>query len=214
MELYNETEEKHLLYNGGEYINEALHYSLPNGHDIHCTARWMMIAGEKEFFHLPKVLVIEGARVALPFIDTILRSDRFGERGVVLVNPNWEPPKDEAAAEKIPVAKSKDEAVKKAGRHWDGYVKKVAQQWVDETNTVRSGGGVPRQASGFVAKALKICGIADPAAAVLLAATESKTSKSEIEELKDLLKKQGEQIAALTGSKKAANESKSASRSS
>lgn len=212
MELYSETEEKHLLYNGGDSISEVLPYSLPDGHDIHCTARWTMTAPAQEFFQVPKVLVIGQARISVPFIETILRSDRFGGRGVILVNANWEPPQDKEMAEKIPVAKSKSEAIEKAARHWDAYVSKIAQQWIDETNQVRSNGGVPRQASGFVARALKIRGIADPAAAVLLAATESKSNKSELEELKELVKQQGAQIAALTG-QKATNEPKPASRS-
>lgn len=199
MQTYTETEEKHLLYNGGDRISEVLPYSLPDGHDIHCTARWAMEAPEREFFSVPKVIVIGGARISVPFIETILRTDRYGSRGVILVNANWIPGEDLEAAEKMPVAKSREAAIDKAKRHWDGYVKKVAQQWIDETNEVRSRGGVPRAASGFVVRALKLCGLVDPATAVLLAATENKTSKSELDELKDLVKQQGEQIAQLTG---------------
>lgn len=199
METYRETEEKHLLYNGGDRISEVLPYSLPDGHDIHCTARWAMEAPEKEFFQVPKVIVIGGARISVPFIETILRTDRYGGRGVVLVNANWEPGEDPEAAEKMPVAQTREAAIAKAGRHWDAYVKKVAQQWIDECNEARSRGGVPRAASGFVVRALKLCGLIDPATTVLLAATESKTNKSELDELKELVRAQGEQIARLTG---------------
>lgn len=214
MAEYTETETKHLFYNGGDRISEALQYSLPDGHDIHCTARWPMEAPEKDFFQVPKLLLIGGARVSIPFVETILRSDRFGGRGVILVDANWEAPEDPEEAEKMPVATSRDSAVAKGKRHWDGYVKKVAQQWIDECNEARSRGGVPRAASGFVVRALKLCGLADPAAAVMLAAQENKSNKSELDELKELVKTQGEQIAQLTGKQaKAPNEPKSNSRS-
>lgn len=199
MQTYTETETKHLFYNGGDRISESLAYSLPDGHDIHCTARWAMEAPEKEFFQVPKILVISGARVSVPFVETILRTDRYGGRGVVLIDANWEPDGDAEAAEKMPVAKTREAAIAKAGRHWDGYVTKVAQQWIDECNECRSRGGVPRAASGFVLRALKLRNIVDPASAVLVQATESKSNKSEIEELRELVKQQGEQIAQFTG---------------
>lgn len=211
---YTETETKHLFYNGGDRISEALQYSLPDGHDIHCTARWPMEAPERDFFQVPKVLVIGGARVSIPFVETILRSDRYGSRGVILIDANWEPPADPDEAEKMPVATSKEFAVEKAKRHWDGYVKKVAQQWIDECNEARSRGGVPRAASGFVVRALKLCGLTDPATQVMVQAQESKTNKSDMDELRELVRTQGEQIAQLTGGKtKAANEPKPTPRS-
>jgi hypothetical protein len=201
MAEYTETETKHLFYNGGDRISEALQYSLPEGHDIHCTARWPMEAPERDFFNVPKLLVIGGARVSIPFVETILRSDRFGGRGVILVDANWEPPADKAEAEKMPVATSRELAIEKGNRHWDTYVKKVAQQWIDECNEARSRGGVPRGASGFVARALKLCGLADPATAVIAQAQENKTNKSEIEEMRETLRKQGELIERLTTAK-------------
>jgi hypothetical protein len=213
MAEYTETETKHLFYNGGDRISEALQYSLPEGHDIHCTARWPMEAPERDFFNVPKILVIGGARVSIPFVETILRTDRFGGRGVILVDANWEPPADKAEAEKMPVATTRELAIEKGNRHWDAYVKKVAQQWIDECNEARSRGGVPRGASGFVARALKLCGLADPATAVIAQAQESKSNKSEIDELKDLVRAQGDQIAQLTNKAKATNEPKSTPRS-
>lgn len=197
METYVETEEKHLFYNGGDRISEVLPYSLPNGHDIHCIARWTMEAPEREFFQVPKVFKIEGANISVSFAQTILRTDRYGGKGVVLVNGNWEAPADPEQAEKMPIALSREKAIEKAKRHWDGYVSSVAQQWIDECNQVRTNGGVPRAASGFVVRALKLRGIVDPASSVLMAATESKSNKSEIDLLKEQLDKQSTLIQQL-----------------
>ena len=209
MQTYTETDTKHLLYNGGDRISEVLPYSLPDGHDIHCTARWTMEAPEKEFFTVPKVIVIGQARISVPFIETILRTDRYGGRGVVLVDANWEPDGDAEAAEKMPVAKTRELAIDKAGRHWKLYVEKVAQQWIDECNEARSRGGVPRAASGFVVRALKICGIIDPASTVMVAAAESKSNKSEIDSLREMVDNLTAKITELKESREPATASRS-----
>lgn len=208
---YTQAEKADRLYNGGDRISEQLLYSLPDdvSHDKHCVARYAMEAPANEFFNLPKMFVIQGSRIYVPFTETVLRSDRYGERGVILVNPDYELPKDPETADKIPIANTDKDAIKKAERHWYVYVSKVAQQWLDECNEVRSRGGVPRAASGFVLRALKLRGIEDPGTQVL---TQAINNKTEMEEMKERMKKQDALIEKLLA--KAGNESKSASRSS
>jgi hypothetical protein len=197
--MFSEVGIKRRLYNAGERISEILHYSLPDGHDIHCTARFLLEAPEKQFFEIPTAIIIGDARISVQFLETILRPDRYGERGVILVDANWKPPADTEEAERLPVARNDKEAVEKATRHWDGYVKKVAQQWIDQCQQVRSAGGVPTAASGFVIRALRKCGIVDPAQAVVITAGEN---KSELETLRKQLADQQkllEQLVAKNG---------------
>lgn len=193
MRTYTEVGQLHRLYNGGDRISEMLTYSLPDGHDIHCVARWSLEAPEKEFFTVPKYLVIGQAQIAMAFLETILRPDRFGGRGVVLLDANFEAPADPEEAEALPVAKTEKDAIAKAGRHWEGYYRRVAQQWIDECNQARANGGVPRSASGFVVRALKLAGIMDPGSTVLATVTKaapaSEGNSEVIRELERLRKK-------------------------
>jgi len=86
--MYTEVGEQHRLYNGGDHFSEVLLYSLPDGHDIHCVARYQVTANERDFFKVPKYLLIGDAQVELKFLETLLRPDRYGPRCVVLVNAN------------------------------------------------------------------------------------------------------------------------------
>lgn len=211
---YTQAEKADRLYNGGDRISESLAYSLPDdiSHDKHCIARWAMEAPANEFFDLPKMFIIQGSRIYVPFTETVLRSDRYGERGVILINPDYDLPKDSEAAEKVPIANSDKEGIKKAERHWATYVTKVAQQWISECDAVRSAGGVPRAASGFVLRALKLRGIEDPGTRVL---TQAATNKTEMDEMKERMKRQDELIEKLLAQNlEGKRESKSASRSS
>lgn len=192
MAVYSEANTKRRLYNAGDRISECMHYSLPDGHDVHCVARYMVEAPEKEFFELPTTIMIGDARVDVRFLETLLRPDRFGDRGLIVVDANWKPPADPDEAELLPVARTDQEAIAKGTRHWETYVKKVAQQWIDQCQEVRAAGGVPTAAKGFVVRALKMCGVVDPAQAVVITAGENKT---ELEKLR----KQVEDLTRLVG---------------
>jgi hypothetical protein len=209
MTVYTEANVKRRLYNAGDRISECMHYSLPDGHDVHCVARYMVEAPEKDFFEIPTTILINDARIDVRFLETILRPDRFGGRGVIVVDANWKAPEDSAEAELLPVAASDKDAIAKGDRHWKSYVQKVAQQWIDQCQQVRATGGVPLAASGFVVRALKMCGIVDPAQAVVITAGENKTEleklRQDVADLKKLLGKNGDEPEpekAATGNRK------------
>ena len=193
MAIAIQTLRPHRLYNAGDRITEAMTYSLPDGHDIHCIARWLMDAPERDFFTVPQELVISGARVQVNFLETLLRDDRFGRRGIIWVDGNFEPPADEQEAELVPIAKTDKEAVAKGGRRWKDYLLSVAQAHIDSCNQIRAKGGVPLEAQGFTKRALREIGWVDPATAVLLQAQSSKTESASVEELK----RQVEELTAL-----------------
>lgn len=193
MTISVQTLRPHRLYNAGDRITEAMTYSLPDGHDIHCVARWQLDAPERDFFNVPQELVIQGARVQVNFLETLLRDDRLGRRGIIWVDANWEAPQDEQEAEMTPIAKTDKEAVAKGGRRWKGYLLSVAQAHIDSCNQIRAKGGVPLEAQGFTKRALKEIGWVDPATAVLLAAQANKAESQTVEDLK----KQVEELTAL-----------------
>ncbi len=198
-----QTNRSHRLYNAGDRITEAMTYSLPDGHDIHCIARWQMDAPEHDFFSVPQELVIAGARVQVNFLETLLRDDRLGRRGVIWVDANWESPDDEHEAEMTPVAKNDKDAIAKGARRWKDYLVSVAQAHIDSCNQIRSKGGVPLEAQGFTKRALREVGWVDPATAVLLQAQGNKAESATVEELK----KQVEELTALVkGGQKTAKE--------
>lgn len=199
MRIYSEVGEWYRLYNGGDGFNERMTYSLPDGHDIHCVAHWMLAAPEKEFFKVPKFMVIGEAQIPLFLLQTILRPDRYGQRGVIVVRPEWEAPEDEGEAEALPVAKSDAEAIAKAGRHWKKYYMEVAESWVAECNQARVAGGVPRKAAGFVARALKLAGIMDPGDTILATVTKIAPAAAEPVDINALVQAKVNEALAARG---------------
>jgi len=192
----------HRLYNAGDRITEAMTYSLPDGHDVHCIARWQLDAPEHDFFTVPQELIIAGARVQVNFIETLLRDDRLGRRGVIWVDANWEAPDDEQEAEMTPVAKTDKDAIVKGARRWKDYLLSVAQAHIDSCNQIRANGGVPLEAQGFTKRALREIGWVDPATAVLLAAQSNKAESDTVEQLK----KQVEKLTAIVEGKEKSKE--------
>lgn len=191
----------HKLYNAGDRISETMAYSLPDGHDIHCTARWRLEAPAHSFFEVPQELRVGEARIAVNFLEVIMRDDRLGRRGVIWVDANWKRPEDAEEAEKVPVAASDKEAVAKGERLWKAHLLAVAQAHIDQCNQIRAAGGVPLAAQGFTKRALREVGFVDPSEAVLIAAQASKANEGELAELKEQLAEQGKLIKQLLAGK-------------
>src|SRR5690348_1190731 len=160
---------KFKLYNGGDRIEEILTFSRqPDDRDGSYTAYWRMVAPRKSFFNLPSEMQIDGGRIAVDFLGLIMREDRYGARGVVWINSEWEAPEDPEEAEKLPIAKTEAEAQAKGDRKWRAYVLQIAQAHIDQCQQIRASGGVPVAAGGFTRRALREVGWTDPAEAVLL----------------------------------------------
>jgi hypothetical protein len=194
-----ELQKSHRLYNAGERISEKLHYTIPGTEPFNAVAGWMLEAPERDFFTIPEVLIIGDARVYPRFAELVLRDDRFGARGVVLVDANWKEPEDEEAASKIPIATNDKAAIAKAGVILERYERSCIQAWVDQVAEIRAGNGRQRQAQGLVARLLKKYNVEDPAAVKLVLGSEQ---ASDVQRLTQLVEKQQEQIDELMGKKK------------
>ncbi len=180
------------FFNAGDRISEAMLFTLPDGHDIHCQARWMLDAPAAEFFTVPTEMQIGSARVMVRFADDIER--KFGHRGVIRIDKNLDA---QQINEDQAVATNEAEARKKGEARWRDYLKKVVQTYLDEADQARSAGGAPRRPGGFTRRAMQLLGVSDPSERVFeAAAPESKVAKleRELEEMKQLLMARGAQL--------------------
>lgn len=152
------------FYNPGDRFSEPINYSLPGMGDIHCVARWLVEAEEKSFFQVPTELRLlqDGTRVNVDFPTTVMQ--RFKDRGVVMVDDEWEPGDDEDRAERMPIARSEDEAKEKGERRWLKYLQDIVKNHINACDRARAAGGFPLEAQGFTKRALKLLNMKDPAA--------------------------------------------------
>lgn len=202
---FNKTIPKNRLYNAGDRISEALNYSLPDGHDLHCVGRYTLDAPEKEFFTIPEAFPVKNGQgedvlIYPRFTELILRADRFGQRGVVLIDPDYKEPEGEPN-DNEPIAASDAEAIKKANRILEKYEKNAIQLYIDQCNAIRTSGGVPLAAAGYTKRLLKKYGVVDPSEAVLIKADDQTRT---IQELQKAISDQQKVIDQLLAAKSAA----------
>lgn len=170
------------FYNAGDRIQSRLLYSDPGGHDNACIAYHMLDAPAGGFFDVPEEANLSGAVIRLTFDRDIMRD--YGPRGVIMIDANYTPQPDEEQDDKLPIAATADEAVAKAERMWQGYVKDRVKDFMEQCESIRSVGGVPRPADRVVLRYLKIMGMVDPSEAML---RESQKQTSVVETLTDRL---------------------------
>lgn len=153
-----------LFFNAGDKIDEILPYSIPTGQDVHCIARWRLLAPKEDFLDVPTEVVIADTSetIAVQFARDI--SFKFGARGVVRVKPDYDPDKEdpEKGIEHYPFATSKDEAIERGREIWEAYLRKVVESHLSDCESARAAGGAPRSAIGFTKRALKILNVQDP----------------------------------------------------
>lgn len=205
------SQRKFRLYNAGDRIQQSLLFSNPNGHDIHCICRYSLDAPAGKVFAVPEMIDVGGAIVHVHFVDDLLRD--FGSRGMILIDANYEPPRkmeevfdadnnaigqrptkelDTEADATICIARNEEEAKVKGQALWREFIDKNVRAYLDQCEHIRASGGVPIAASGWIKRALNLAGIVDPAEAMLV---ESKRQTSAMDDLRETMKRQQEQIA-------------------
>lgn len=159
--------------------------------------RFALDAPAGAVFTVPETVMVGDAVVHVHFADDVLRD--FGARGVILIDANYEPPLktseegsptneiDLEADAKIPIACNEQEAKTKGLARWKEYIDKNVRAYLDQCEQIRSAGGVPIAASGWIKRALNLAGITDPAEAMLI---ESKKQTSVIEKLQQIIEEQ------------------------
>lgn len=177
------------LYNGGDRILETMIYTKPDGRDIHANGHFLVDAPAESFFEVPTELEDGVATVHVRFAQDLLR--RHGHRGVILIDKNLDV---DGIADSEPVAATEEQAKRKGRERWLEHCRNVVRKFEEEVAQARAQGGAPRRPSGFTKRALELLGIKDPTEALLL---EAASSKSELAELKDIVRRQQEQLAQL-----------------
>jgi hypothetical protein len=199
------TNKGYLFYNPGDRVLENIAFSIPGQGDIHAIANWTLDAQPESFFRVPTELrFTNGDRINVDFPATVLL--RFKDRGVILVDDEWEVPEDEELAERLPMAKTEEEAKAKGERHWLKYIEKVVRTHIENCDRARAVGGFPREAQGFTKRAFKLLNMVDPAekgfesykaaqaapvtaASAELQSVEAQTIRKELDATKEMLAK-------------------------
>lgn len=152
------------FYNPGDRFSEPVNYSLPGMGDIHCVARWVIEAEANSFFAVPTELRLlqDGTRINVDFPTTVLQ--RFKDRGIVMIDDEWEPGEDEDRAERTPISRNEEEAKEKGDRRWRKYLQDTVKNHMNACDRARAAGGFPLEAQGFTKRALKLLNMSDPAA--------------------------------------------------
>jgi hypothetical protein len=152
------------FYNPGDRFMEPIIYSLPGMGDIHCVARWAVEAEAQSFFQVPTELRLlqDGTRLSVDFPTTVLQ--RFADRGITMVDEEWEETEDEDRNERMPFAKDDEQAKVKGDAKWIKYLQSIVKNHINACDRARAAGGFPLEAQGFTKRALKLLNMQDPAA--------------------------------------------------
>lgn len=157
------------FYNAGDRISEAISFSLPGqvtASSGNLIAHWMMDAPAASFFNVPTMITLaqDNTRLNVDFPATVLQ--RFGDRGVVMIDEDWDPGEDEDRAEREPFAVNDAGAKAKGEAKWWKYLRAVVQNHMNACDRARAAGGFPLEAQGFTKRAFKLMNMEDPAAMV------------------------------------------------
>jgi hypothetical protein len=149
------------FYNPGDRFNEPINYSLDGIGDIHAIARWIVDAEATSFFNVPTELRLlnDGQRIPVDFPNTVLQ--RFANRGIVMIDEEWEPSSEDADLE--PFARNEKEAKEKGDRGWIRYIQGICKDHINAVHRAQAAGGIPLEAIGFTKRAFKLLNMADPA---------------------------------------------------
>lgn len=150
-----------LFYNAGDKIEEVLLYSVPTGHDIHCTSRWTLTAPREDFFEVPTHMELQtGETISVQFAQDIFR--KFGYRGVVRIDAHYKPENEDPDKPVVAKAANRQAAIARGNELWEAYLKTVVESHLRDCESARVSGGAPRSASGFTKRAMKLLNVQDP----------------------------------------------------
>jgi hypothetical protein len=150
------------FYNPGDRMSEPIPYSV-DGAYIHTIARFVLDADERSYFNVPTEIkfLATNERISVDFPTTVCQ--KFKDRGIIMVDEDWTPSGDEEEDDKIPIARTREEAKEKGDRIWSQYLWTIIRRWQNLCNEIRAKGGIPEEAQGFTKRALKLLNMRDPA---------------------------------------------------
>jgi hypothetical protein len=186
----------YLFYNAGTKIQETLQFDYP-GRDPKVeslVAHWSLLVEPASFFEVPSMIMPEGRPVWTGWDQEIMK--RHGGKRVVQVIATYVD-----NGEDLPIAATREEAVKKGRVMWQSYLVGLVQTHKDHVSEMRVRGLTALPAQGLTKYAIKTLGLEDPALDVQTA-IERKENTSEVEALKAQLTAMQTQINNMTAQTK------------
>ena len=159
------------FYNAGKRISEHLRFSISESSqgkggytpgDQQGTGFWPLDAPEKGWFFVPAEMESGNETVRVNFRNDI--QAKFGERGVVLLDPRWDVKKEDPDKEvsQYPVAPTEEAVIERAEKIWNLYTLAVIERHLQDSDQALAAGGRPRKATGFTKFCFKLHGKIDP----------------------------------------------------
>lgn len=186
------------FYNAGNRIDETLRFSQPEGGDIHFIGYWPLRAPKEGWFEVPSELELQNTTIAVQFTRDI--KQKFGPRGVVLLDPRWDPAKEDPDGElwKYPLAPTEELVIQRADALWKIYLRKIVEGHLADCQSAMAAGGAPRAAAGFTKSALNLLGIKDPGEQYFLNLQKGPGAPSGVsDDVKAILVSQGQMMQTL-----------------
>lgn len=152
----------HRFYNAGTRLDEKFRFSDVDGGDIHFLGYWGLNAPKEGWFDVPTEIEFRNSSIAVQFVRDL--KQKYGPRGVVMLDPSWDPKKEDPEAElwKYPMAPTETLVVERADKLWKLFLRKIVESHLADCQSAMAAGGAPRAAAGFTKAALKTLNIQDP----------------------------------------------------
>jgi hypothetical protein len=160
------------FYNAGDRIEEMWSFDISqssagfnpgiHGTDTHSLGKYVFQAPAKSWFFVPAEIASGNETVRVNFKDDAFR--KFGERGVVLLDPRHDPESEDSDKPLSAYAKAptRELAIERAEKLWDEYLLSIIARHVADCDAALAMGGRPRQATGFARRAFRLKGVTDP----------------------------------------------------
>lgn len=198
------------FYNAGVRIDEQWPFSISptspgfnpgDGQVGHSVGKFNFIAPKQGWVFVPLEIKTGQEVVRVNFVDDAKR--KYGRRGVVMLDPRWDPAKEseDKPLETYPVAPTEALVIERAEKLWDVYLDGICSAHFEDVQNAMANGMRPRGAAGFTLNALRLKGYKDPAQEFLRGMREGRQGNgvpSSSPEMVGVLKGIQEQNSLLT----------------
>jgi hypothetical protein len=173
------------FYNAGAKIDEQFPFSISptaagfnpeDGKGEHSIGKWNFIASSHAWVFVPLELTSGQEIKRVDFPKHVQK--KFGHRGVVMLDPQHDPRKEEPDKPlgNYAVAPTEELVIERAEQLWQEFLEQICRSHIADVQAAMSQGNAPRAAAGFTIHALKECGYRDPAQEYFQGLRAGKTS--------------------------------------
>lgn len=164
------------FYNAGKKIDEQWPFSISptsagfnpeDGQGAHSIGKFNFVAPKEGWTFVPTEIQSGNETLRVNFADDLKR--KYGPRGVVMLDPRWDPAKEDPDKDlgSYPMAPTEELVIERAQTLWGLFLDRICSNHFEDVQNAMAQGSRPRAASGFTIHALKLRGFRDPAAEFL-----------------------------------------------